>query len=146
MNKQITLEPGGVKPPIFISVPNNGFIFLGSDISLTWQSYDLNPWKYTIFLNDTAITSGLWNSTIIISYSFRPTQSGSYNISLVVYDKFNQLSMQSVFYFVKDPNEVLTSTQNSDMPPVSFDPLFSIIVPVIFLAVIFHHKRKIKRI
>ena len=133
LSQQINLESGGVKPPIFVTSPNNGFIFLGSNITLKWQAYDLNPLNYYIFVNDTQKFSGNWSQSPYISFNFDPPTAGSYNISLVVYNKFYLNSMKSVFIFVKDNN------------PSQLDPIFAIILPISIATMVMMYKKKYHR-
>lgn len=103
MSQEMVLEPNGVQPPIFLNAPKPQTITIGSNVSLSWQVFDSNPGKYAILLNDSAEISGSLNQTSFINYLFHSEVKGSFNISLIAYNRFDNYSMRTVFINVINP-------------------------------------------
>ena len=145
MDQIVIIEPGGPKPPIFTSSPSNDIMNLGASKTLTWQVYDVNPWRYIVYVNNSVVKTDYWNNSYTISFTFNPEKSGSFNITLEIFNLFNLSTSKSVLIYVKNstPSAVIQSTNTNKNS--TLDPVFAIIFPIIILPFSLCRKRSKQR-
>ncbi|MHA2301289.1 MAG: aryl-sulfate sulfotransferase [Candidatus Thorarchaeota archaeon] len=72
---------------------------------LEWDVYDMTPWNYSIYINDTLKFQGPWNGDSIV-YPFAQAP-GNWEVRLVVYDLFgNQASSEVIVALKITPSDV----------------------------------------
>ncbi|MHA1353534.1 MAG: hypothetical protein ACTSPP_12205, partial [Candidatus Heimdallarchaeaceae archaeon] len=71
--------------------------------TLTWIVTDTNPSTYTIYSNDTEVTSGSWLSDQAISFSVDDLTIGSNNITILVKDSTGLSATDTTWVFVNKP-------------------------------------------
>ena len=57
-------------------------------VTLTWEASDATPWNYTVIVNETHVDEGPWNGSTINYTLNRTDESDKVNITLVLYDLF----------------------------------------------------------
>ena len=96
--------PGDTSPP-YLEVFGDWFrIQYGSSAHLLWFASDESPWNYEIYENSTLVLSNLWNGSDI-HYLFEPSDVGWWNVTLVVYDAFDNVAIDTVGIEVYSPND-----------------------------------------
>lgn len=140
LKQNINLESPQPKAPLVILLTNGLTIYFGSEKSFSWQVYDLNPYNYKILINDSIIKSSYWNNSSLISYAFKPTAIATYKLTIIVIDKFNLSTSQSLLisvYSLPTSNTNLNSqsTGNNLTYPFIF------IIPPLFLLSVFYYRK-----
>ncbi len=84
-------------------ITNSGDLNYIKDTSrnyINWTLQDENPDNYSIYRNDTFITSGIWenNDTIILNVDLLPV--GVYNYTLIAYDTYGNMVSNVIFVTV----------------------------------------------
>jgi hypothetical protein len=127
----IVVEADSAKPEI---VPIDDFwVWVNeSAIDLTWSASDETSWNYSVYINGSLYESSPWNGSDII-IGFSEFEVGIWNITLVVFDLFDNYERDIVFIEVRDiPNTVTTTTNtNPNQLQIQF------IIGVIILGLIF---------
>ena len=67
----------------------------GSNMTLMWTASDETAWSYEVYLNSTLMVSEFWNGSDI-HYLFRGTTVGCWNVTLVAYDAFDNIGVDTV--------------------------------------------------
>lgn len=97
----ITVYPK--EPPVITSKPNNAYtIKIGEEILLEWVATDKSPDIYLLYVGDTLERNTTWESGVKISYGFSSRTSGTYNVTIVFYDKLGQSASHTVVITVKE--------------------------------------------
>lgn len=124
---------GDDEAPVIQSLDDSSMI-IGDVLSLNWTATDYTPWEYEIYINGTLAESGSWNGGSI-EYLFEPTELGLWNITLVLYDAYDNTASDSVFI-----------TVNQAPTTVDFSPLVIVVgigLGVVTIAtILFIYKKK----
>ena len=67
----------------------------GLNLTLLWIASDLAPWSYEVYLNSSLVTSEVWYGSNI-EYLFHGTSVGWWNVTLVAYDAFGNIGVDTV--------------------------------------------------
>ncbi|MFX1415856.1 MAG: ABC transporter substrate-binding protein [Promethearchaeota archaeon] len=71
--------------------------------SLTWNATDVNPWSYTIYLDDAPVKSGAWNSSSeVIAISVDGLGLGTHNCTILFTDIADNAASDEVMVTVVD--------------------------------------------
>ena len=81
--------------PVITSIEDYTIWDNESSTTLIWIVYDISPWNYTIFLNEENVIANPWNGSDII-YTLSSLESGTYNVTLLVYDLLDNYSIDTV--------------------------------------------------
>ena len=92
--------PGDTTPPILVLYGDWPYVNLGSVNILTWGASDDSPWNYEIYENSTFVLSEFWNGGNI-EYVFEPTAVGWWNVTVVAYDAFGNIAVNTVMIEVR---------------------------------------------
>ncbi|MFW9805329.1 MAG: hypothetical protein ACFFFK_01210, partial [Candidatus Thorarchaeota archaeon] len=96
--------PGDTSPP-YLEIIGDWFrIQYGSSAHLMWFASDESPWNYEIYENSSLVLSDSWNGSDI-HYLFEPSDVGWWNVTLVVYDAFDNVAIDTVGIDVYAPND-----------------------------------------
>ena len=75
----------------------------GTSTMLIWIAFDEPPWSYEIYENSTLVFSDAWNGSNM-HYKFEAIAVGWFNITLVVYDAFDNVATDAVIVEVYLPS------------------------------------------
>ncbi|MHA2247321.1 MAG: aryl-sulfate sulfotransferase [Candidatus Hodarchaeales archaeon] len=103
-------SPEGDLESPYINGPN--YLWVHPDetsTSITWESSDLTPWNYSIFVNDLMVESGPWNGSDIIFIFSLPTIIET-QVSLILYDIFGNSAKASVIIKIYEINDTGSSS------------------------------------
>ena len=110
--------------------------------TLIWEVYDLTPWNYEVYVNNSLVASEVWNESSI-SFELIPLSVGIWNVTLLVQDAFHNIATDIVFIDVQA--EETSITTGTDIP----EPLLTIVVTagviaagVVFILGYYLHKKK----
>lgn len=111
-------EEGGISAPLVLTQPNSTLITdLDSEVSFQWVVVDQNPSRYTISINGTEVATALWDNDNPITYNTSFDTAGTYVLTIVIADGFNEKFIQDVFITVE--GSVTTTTTTSGQSPTS---------------------------
>lgn len=87
-------------PPIITNSGDLNYVEDTSGNYINWTLQDENPDNYSIYRNDSFITSGIWenNDTIVLNVDFLPV--GVYNYSLISYDTYGNMAFDTILVTV----------------------------------------------
>ncbi|MGY5852831.1 MAG: hypothetical protein RTU92_04620 [Candidatus Thorarchaeota archaeon] len=80
---------------------SNLTISTNTTVTLNWTGHDLTPWEYSILVNGAEVEAGAWDGSDI-SYSFTSLTPGTWNITLVLTDIFQNTASHSTLVTVID--------------------------------------------
>ncbi len=101
-----------------------------TNVSISWEPYDLKPDYYEIYQNGSLITTGNWNNNDI-TYNLTNLQPGIYEYQVIVYDSSENS--------VSDTVVVVVEESSGDLVPLDITMIISIgsiIIIVIVIGVI----------
>lgn len=132
-------------PPVFTEVPSNMTMYVNESMFLNWTATDMYPENYTVYVNGTEKASGIWESGVLIQYTFSPTETGTYNITIVITDKVGNKAASTVFINVTTAPP--PPRPPPPPPPYQFDLLtiglaIGIVIIVIIAILIYMKKRR----
>jgi len=130
--------------PIITKQPTNVTIEVNESITLTWTAEDRFPSKYVIYVNGTKVQSGDWLSNQNITYDFKATKTGVYEITIILKDKAGNEAKSTIYIKVQS-----TSQQRTTQPTgveINLGTLsVGISVALIALVALLYYLRKIKK-
>lgn len=134
--------------PIINESPKNTVVYLGNSITLFWKAYDKNPNNFEIFVNGTTKSTGIWVNNERISYNFYPIDQSNYNITINIFDLYNQKITNSVLIVVLNLDPFPSSSKNPsddihNTNTTSF-PLFNSFSLILLSLFIIYKKRYLK--
>lgn len=100
--------PADTSPPIIGPIDNVTSMELGTSTILRWFGVDDTPWSYEIYENGVLAESEFWYGSDI-EYLFEPLTIGQWNITLVVYDAFNNTASDTILIQVLRPANLLVT-------------------------------------
>jgi hypothetical protein len=89
-------------PPVIEPLEDLWLWIYDNATQLKWSATDDHPWMYEVYFDSVLVESGPWNGSDI-EFSFEPEEIRLWNVSLVLYDVFDNFAMDSVFVHVRDP-------------------------------------------
>ncbi|MFW9851053.1 MAG: aryl-sulfate sulfotransferase, partial [Candidatus Thorarchaeota archaeon] len=117
---------------------------------LTWNVNDATPWSYVVFVNQSQSVTDYWNE-FQISFAFTPQSIGFWNITLVLYDIYDNSAYDSVIVEVREVIVNITTTLSAPTQPAPdwFQPVVlsgSVIMSVITIGLVYYTKFRTKKI
>ncbi len=109
----IDTTPPQVVGPDFLSVEE------GSNVSIEWNAFDLNPANYSIFVNSSLVLQGYWNNGTIL-FSFFASSQGVFVVELFVQDMSGNTASHLVVVEVQKTQD-LSPPQLRGMPDFSYE-------------------------
>jgi hypothetical protein len=89
-------------PPVIEHIEDLWLWIHDNATQLEWTATDDHPWNYEIYVDSVLTDSGPWNGSTI-EFSFEPEAIRLWNVSLVLYDVFDNFAIDSVIIHVRDP-------------------------------------------
>jgi hypothetical protein len=71
-----------------------------TEVPVIWTAEEVIPWRYEILVNGTHAESGSWNGSDI-SFVFQHESTGTWNVTLALYDLLGHMSADAVFVEVR---------------------------------------------
>jgi large repetitive protein len=87
-------------PELLFSTEDFSYEVGSTGQSITWEFFDLSADSYYIYLNGDLIQQDLWITNTLITLYFDGLDVGTHNISILVYDLFNNYNSHTVFVTV----------------------------------------------
>ena len=116
-------------PPTLVSGTTTAQIleFKSSNI-LSWTANDLAPDKYSIYLNQTLITSGSWQNSVAVQFNTSKIAVGFYNFTMIFNDTSNnKLTITFNLTIIDSTAPVFSSEPNYNLPVNVGFPQFDLI-------------------
>ncbi|MGQ4892112.1 MAG: hypothetical protein ACP6IP_06445 [Candidatus Njordarchaeia archaeon] len=119
----VTVYPS--TPPEFTSTPSDVTIEHGAgNPTLSWIAYDLFPYQYYVYINDTVQYGGYWESNIPINFTLVNPNVGTYNVTMEITDKVGNIVRDSALIIVEEslppqivlrPDDTIEAQENSSV-------------------------------
>ena len=105
------------EPPKIMLSPKSGYnISVGEKLILNWTAEDMSPDIYKIYKDGSLVDSNIWTSGQKISYQFQENTTGTYNITIIFYDKTGLSSSHTVIINVQAITTTTTTTTTKRIP------------------------------
>ena len=133
------------EPPVITLSPNDTYSIKTNETkTLIWKAEDRSPDIYKLYINGEEIYESTWSSGEEITYNFSTNYTGTYNVTIVFYDKVGLYSMDTVQINVTEITTTTTTTVTEEEKKLNY-PLILAIVGVLaagLIAIIILRKRK----
>ncbi|MFW9848944.1 MAG: right-handed parallel beta-helix repeat-containing protein [Candidatus Thorarchaeota archaeon] len=87
--------------PPDIEGPADHILFVDADMTIDWDTFDLNPADYDVTVDDVEFATGTWTSGIL-SVDFNGIATGEHNITMTIYDADGNMASDLVVVLVVD--------------------------------------------
>ncbi len=133
---EVHIEVHPQEPPEIVLTPKESYsIGVGEELTLKWKAEDKSPARYRIYQNGEKVGEGEWSSGQEIQYKFKSDKTGTYNITIVFYDKLGQHSSNTVNVEVTEK----TTGLGELLSPAT---IAAILIMILIIVVIILAKRK----
>jgi hypothetical protein len=123
------------EPPEIASLDNIQVWSNQTSVVLDWSASDLTPWNYSILVNGSLLQSGPWYGDDV-SFTFQITTAGVFQVSLMLFDLFNQMSVDEVTITVNSLSSTPTTNSSTiGLPPVIAGPPWLVLIAIALIAV-----------
>lgn len=138
---EITISVQDTTSPELSVVPENLEYVVGtSDNTLAWTATDLDPGNYSVYIDDTLTTNGVWTSSVAVVISVDGLTEGTHTIEIRFFDTSGNMISNSVTVTVVIQSSTSTSpsttTTTSEGSEPSGNNILGIVAGVGSLAVI----------
>ncbi|MHA2365219.1 MAG: NosD domain-containing protein, partial [Candidatus Hodarchaeales archaeon] len=87
--------------PEIHSTPDGNIYSVYHNKTLNWNATDVSPDTYVVYRNGTLVASGEWDNNSYISVSLKGLMTGFYNYTLIVFDEYGKLNVDTSFITLK---------------------------------------------
>jgi len=131
------------EPPKITLSPKSGYnISVGKKLILNWTAEDMSPDIYKIYKDGSLVDSNTWTSGQKISYQFQENTTGTYNITIIFYDKTGLSTSNTVIINVQAITTTTTTTTTTTRIPTNLLIAGLIALGIIIVAIVLLRRKR----